>query len=88
MIREEVDNIHEQVVSRGRSADSIKILTGVLVIVDETDEKAQAKYEEYLKYADLEGAATLFGSWTNHYLSKYGEDDDFKFTGVAQSSPW
>jgi FMN-dependent oxidoreductase (nitrilotriacetate monooxygenase family) len=80
-IRKEADNIREQVVSHGRSADSIKILAGVLVIVDETDEKAQAKYEEYLKYADLEGAATLFGGWTNHDLSKYGEDDDFKFTG-------
>jgi alkanesulfonate monooxygenase SsuD/methylene tetrahydromethanopterin reductase-like flavin-dependent oxidoreductase (luciferase family) len=51
------------------------------VIVDETDEKAQAKYEEYLKYADLGGASTLFGGWTNHDLSKYGEDDNFKFTG-------
>jgi alkanesulfonate monooxygenase SsuD/methylene tetrahydromethanopterin reductase-like flavin-dependent oxidoreductase (luciferase family) len=87
-IRKEVDSIREQVVAHGRAADSIKILAGVLVIVDETDEKAQAKYEEYLKYADLEGAATLFGGWTNHDLSKYGEDDDFKFTGsgAIQSS--
>jgi FMN-dependent oxidoreductase (nitrilotriacetate monooxygenase family) len=80
-IRKEVDNIREQVVSHGGSANSIKILTNCLVIVDETDEKAQAKYEEYLKYADLGGASTLFGGWTNHDLSKYGEDDNFKFTG-------
>jgi len=55
----------------------------MLVIVDETDEKAQAKYEEYLSYADLEGMATLFGGWTNHDLSKYAEDEDFKFTGAG-----
>jgi FMN-dependent oxidoreductase (nitrilotriacetate monooxygenase family) len=80
-IRKEVDDIRAQVVGHGRPADSIKILAGVLVIVDETDEKAQTKYQEYLQHADLEGAATLFGGWTNHDLSKYGEDDDFKFTG-------
>jgi hypothetical protein len=33
----------------------------MLVIVHETGEKAQAKYEEYLSYADLEGSLALFG---------------------------
>lgn len=59
----------------------MKFLAGVLVIVDETDEKAQEKYQSYLQYADLEGTAALFGGWTDHDLSKYGEDEDFKFTG-------
>lgn len=52
-----------------------------MVIVDETDAKAQAKYQTYLEYADLEGAAALFGGWTSHDLSKYSDDEDFKFTG-------
>lgn len=51
------------------------------MVVDETDEKAQKKYDEYVSYADLEGMATLFGGWTGHDLSKYAEDDDFNFTG-------
>lgn len=74
-------NISAQVAAHGRAEDSIKFLAGVLVIVDETDEKAQAKYQSYLQYADLEGAAALFGGWTNHDLARYGEDEDFKFTG-------
>lgn len=73
----------KQLIDAGRTPDSIKFVAGMLVIVDETDEKAQAKYEEYLSYADFEGAATLFGGWTGADLSKYEDDEDFSFTSVA-----
>jgi len=53
----------------------------MLIIVDETDEKANAKYEEYLSYADLEGSLTLFGCWTGVDLDKLGDEEDFKSTG-------
>lgn len=55
----------------------------MLVIVDETDEKARAKHERYRSQVDLEGMATLFGGWTNHDLSKYNDDDDFTFTSIG-----
>jgi alkanesulfonate monooxygenase SsuD/methylene tetrahydromethanopterin reductase-like flavin-dependent oxidoreductase (luciferase family) len=55
----------------------------MLVIVDETDEKAQAKYQEYLSYADLEGVAALFGGWTDNDLSQYDDDEDFAFKTVG-----
>jgi len=76
-------NISAQTVKNGRSAGSIKLIVGVTIIVDETDELAQAKYQEYLSYSDIEGVATLFGGWTDHDLSKYSEDEDFKFTGAG-----
>ncbi|CZR59353.1 related to coenzyme F420-dependent N5,N10-methylene tetrahydromethanopterin reductase and related flavin-dependent oxidoreductases [Phialocephala subalpina] len=75
------ETISARLAAHGRPKSSLKLLAGVLVIVDETDEKAQAKYQSYLQYADLEGTAALFGGWTDHDLSKYGEDEDFKFTG-------
>jgi hypothetical protein len=53
----------------------------MLITVDETDEKVNAKYEEYLSYADLEGSLTLFGGWTGVDLDKWRDDEDFKFTG-------
>ena len=53
------------------------------MIVDETNEKAIAKYEKYLSLSDLDGVATLFGGWTNNDLSRYEDDDDFAFTGVG-----
>ncbi|GAM42749.1 hypothetical protein TCE0_044r17005 [Talaromyces pinophilus] len=78
-----VDDMRKQLIDIGRAPDSIKFVAGILVIVDETDEKAQAKYEEYLSYADFEGTATLFGGWTGADLSKYEDDEDFAFTSVA-----
>lgn len=80
-IRKTVDDIRGQAISQGRDPFTLKVIAGVLIIVDETDEKAQAKYEEYLKYADLEGTLNLFGGWTGVDLDKWDDDEDFKFTG-------
>ena len=63
----------------GRDPNHVKIFTGVCVIVYETDERAHAKYEELLSYGDREGALALFGGWTGHDLSAYGDDEDFRF---------
>lgn len=80
-VRKSVDEIRARAVEFGRDPNSIKLITGILVIVDETDEKAQAKYQDYLDYVDLEGSATLFGGWTGTDLSKFSDDEDFRFTG-------
>lgn len=67
----------------GRAPDSVKFVAGILVIVDETDEKAQAKYREYLSYTDPEGMAALFGGWSNTDLSHFDDDEDFTFQTVG-----
>lgn len=48
----------------GRSREDLKIFALVTVIVDETDERAEAKYREYLEYASPEGMLALYGGWT------------------------
>ncbi|CAM1510941.1 Fc.00g084540.m01.CDS01 [Cosmosporella sp. VM-42] len=80
-VKRSVDDIRKQALEQGRDPSTIKLIAGILMIVDETDEKAQAKYEEYLSYADLEGSLTLFGGWTGFDLDQWGEDEDFKFSG-------
>ncbi|OTB03434.1 hypothetical protein M426DRAFT_23797 [Hypoxylon sp. CI-4A] len=80
-VRQSIEDIHKVAVENGRDPTGIKIIVAVTVIVDETDEKAQAKYEDYLSYIDTEGVLALFGGWTGVDLSKFGDDDDFKFTG-------
>ncbi|KAF7563567.1 hypothetical protein G7046_g580 [Stylonectria norvegica] len=80
-VKKTVDDIKRLAVEQGRDPSTIKIIAGMLVIVDETDELAQAKYEEYLTYADLEGSLTLFGGWTGVDLDKWSDDEDFKFAG-------
>lgn len=66
----------------GRDPYHIKIIAGISVIAAESDEAAQAKHEELLKYGDREGALALFGGWTGVDLSKYTDDEDFKFASV------
>ncbi|KAL1586325.1 hypothetical protein WHR41_05437 [Cladosporium halotolerans] len=63
----------------GKPDDSVKFIAGIFIVVDETDEKAQEKFNDLLQYADLEGTASLFGGWTGTDLSKLSDDEDFTF---------
>lgn len=76
-----VDDVKASLVELGRAPDSVKFIAGIFIVVDETDEKAQAKFQDLLQYADLEGTASLFGGWTGTDLSGFSDDEDFKFTG-------
>lgn len=60
-IRQQVDALRDAVEKQGRTRDSVKVLIKILVIVDETDEKAKAKEAEYTALGSSEGAKVLFG---------------------------
>jgi FMN-dependent oxidoreductase (nitrilotriacetate monooxygenase family) len=79
-VRSTVDNIRRIAKKEGRGPNHIKVVVGINVIVAATDEEAKAKREEYLTYADKEGALALFGGWTGIDLSGYSDDDDFRFS--------
>jgi FMN-dependent oxidoreductase (nitrilotriacetate monooxygenase family) len=83
LVRTSVDSIRAQAKELGRDPQSIKIVTGLLVVVAETDEKAKTKYEELASYGDREGALALFGGWSGYDLGKYGDDEDFRFLDNA-----
>lgn len=76
-----VADLRKQAEEQGRGADQIKIVVSVALILGETDEEAQQKYNDFLSYADVEGALTLFGGWTGSDLAKFRDDDDFRFEG-------
>ena len=48
------------------------------VIVDETDAKAKAKYEDYRKHISPEGALTLMSGWTGVDFSTYDLDQEVR----------
>lgn len=79
LVRPSVDSIRQQAADLGRNPEDLKVVAGALVIVAETDEAAQAKFEELKKYGDREGALALFGGWTGYDLSSYADDQDFRF---------
>lgn len=75
-----VDNIRRIALEEGRDPKHLKVLVGINVIIAATDEEAKAKREDYLRYADDEGALALFGGWTGVDLSSYSDDEDFRFS--------
>ncbi|PGH23609.1 hypothetical protein AJ80_02390 [Polytolypa hystricis UAMH7299] len=79
LVRPSVDSIRQQATEAGRDPQSIKIIAGANITLGETDEAAQARFAEIQQYADPEGALALFGGWTGYDLSKYADDQDFRF---------
>ncbi|KAH6647131.1 luciferase-like domain-containing protein [Truncatella angustata] len=78
VVQKTVANIRDVAAKEGRDPGHIKVVLGIQVIVAATDEEAYAKRDEYLKYADSEGALALFGGWTGVDLSGYADDEDFR----------
>ena len=70
-----VKDIRDQLRAAGRDPYSIKIFQMLTVITDETSTGAQAKHDEYLRFASDEGALTLMSGWMGIDLSKYSLDD-------------
>ncbi len=68
-------DIRERAVENGREADDIKIFPGIVPIVGRTEEEAQEKYEELLKYVSYEGTAAMLSGHTGVDFSKYDPDD-------------
>ncbi|EEY15352.1 hypothetical protein D7B24_001688 [Verticillium nonalfalfae] len=62
----------------GRDPASIKFLALLCPVIASTQEKAQARYEEFLSYGSEDGALALFGGWTGIDLAKYGDDEELR----------
>lgn len=73
------DKIRDAAEAAGRARDDVKILAMLSVVVDETDEKARAKYEDYLQYLDLESSQGIIGGWSGVDLSQFDEDEALKY---------
>ncbi len=72
--REVSDDIRDRAVAAGRRRDSVKVFTLLTVITAESDEAAQAKYRDYLSYANGEGMLSFYGGWTGIDFSEYDPD--------------
>ncbi|MDN5700361.1 MAG: LLM class flavin-dependent oxidoreductase, partial [Kocuria sp.] len=62
-----------------RHRDDVKIYAMLSVVVDETEEKAQEKYREYLSYVDLEASQAIIGGWSGVDLSQFDEDEALNY---------
>ncbi|SAL33480.1 monooxygenase [Caballeronia cordobensis] len=72
----------------GRAPDSAQLFGMLTVIVDETAQRAQERYEAYRQRGSYEGAIALLSGWTGIDLSGYQPDDTLSYvdTNAGQSA--
>jgi FMN-dependent oxidoreductase (nitrilotriacetate monooxygenase family) len=70
-----VADVRRQAAAAGRDARKILISNLVTIIVDETDAKAQAKFEEYMSYASYDGALVFMSGWSGIDFGQYAPTD-------------
>ena len=75
VLKATVTKIRGALEAAGRDRYAAKIYTLLTIITDETPEKAQAKYRDYLSYASEEGALVFMSGWMGIDLSQYDLDE-------------
>ncbi|MFG1394234.1 LLM class flavin-dependent oxidoreductase [Xanthobacter agilis] len=73
-----VSEIRTRAAAEGRDPSKILIYAMATIIVDETDAKARAKYEDYARYASYDGALVLMSGWTGIDFGRYAPTDTVK----------
>jgi FMN-dependent oxidoreductase (nitrilotriacetate monooxygenase family) len=88
VLKKSVAAIRESVASAGRDPRSVLIFNLQTLIVDETDAKAKAKYEDYKQYINLDGALALGSGWMGIDFGRYRPDEPLRHieTNAVQSS--
>ncbi|WP_250527592.1 LLM class flavin-dependent oxidoreductase [Caballeronia sp. GAWG2-1] len=87
-LRKSAQSIRTALAEAGRAPDSALLFAMLTVIVDETAERAQARYAAYQARASYEGALALLSGWTGIDLSRYKPDDTLAYvdTDAGQSA--
>ena len=88
VLKKTVSAIRQSVAAAGRDPRAVLIFNLQTVIVDSTDAKAQAKFEDYRQYADYDGALALASGWMGIDFGKYAPDEPLRAinTNAVQSA--
>lgn len=78
-IKQQVDQIRNKATAQGRNPEAIKIFVGITVVTAETDELAQQKLAEYIRYASPEAGLAHFSSSVGMDLSKFADDETIPY---------
>lgn len=86
-VKQSVTGIRSKLLEQGRDPHSILIYTMLSIVVDETDAKAQQKFNDYQKYASYHGGLTLTSGWSGIDFSQYAANDRVEYiqTNAIQS---
>jgi alkanesulfonate monooxygenase SsuD/methylene tetrahydromethanopterin reductase-like flavin-dependent oxidoreductase (luciferase family) len=88
VLKQSVAAIRAGVAAAGRDPKSVLIFNLQTLIVDDTDQRAQAKYDDYRKYVSYDGALALGSGWLGIDFSAYAPDEPLRHirTNAVQSS--
>jgi long-chain alkane monooxygenase len=75
VLRDYVADVRRQAAEAGRDPGDLLIYNLVTVIVDETDAKAQAKFDEYRRYTSYDGSLVFMSGWTGVDFGQYAPTD-------------
>jgi long-chain alkane monooxygenase len=75
VLKNYVADVRRQAAEAGRDPRKLLIYNLVTVIVDETDAKAQAKFEEYKRHVSYDGALVFMSGWTGIDFGQYAPTD-------------
>ncbi|MFB6235377.1 MAG: LLM class flavin-dependent oxidoreductase [Halopenitus sp.] len=73
-VREYVEDVKSRAADAGRDPDALRFFIGVVPIVGETEEIAQAKYESYTDNVDVEATLALLSGFLDMDLSELDPD--------------
>ncbi|GAA4144062.1 LLM class flavin-dependent oxidoreductase [Leifsonia shinshuensis] len=74
-LKETVGKLRDALEAAGRDRYAARIYTLLTIVTDETDDKAQAKFEDFLQYTNDEGALVFMSGWMGVDLSQYDLDE-------------
>jgi long-chain alkane monooxygenase len=77
--RATVADIRRRAAEQGRDPSDIVVFLGRAVVVGRTRKEAEEKYEEYHRYASIEGALAHFSSSTGIDFSRYDPDEPLRY---------
>ena len=78
-IKQQVDQIRNKATAQGRNPEAVKIFVGITVVTAETDELAQQKLDEYIRYASPEAGLAHFSSSVGLDLSQFADDETIPY---------
>ena len=88
VLKKTVADIRAAVAAAGRDPRSVKIFNLQTIIVDATDAKAKAKFEDYRQYVSRDGALALASGWLGIDFGAYRLDQPLRHveSNAVQSS--
>ncbi|KQO83446.1 LLM class flavin-dependent oxidoreductase [Rhizobium sp. Leaf262] len=78
VLKAHVADMRRRIAEAGRDPTKVYIYTLITIITDETNEKAQKKFEEYRDFVSYDGSLVFMSGWSGIDFGQYAPSDTVK----------